>query len=50
MNLNKNVPRALELTFSPQEFNKETIIEKKYPSALDKLNNINYKDLEIEYI
>lgn len=44
------VPRALELTFSPQEFNKKMIVEKKYPSALDRPNNINYEDLEVEFI
>ncbi len=45
-----DVPRALELTFSPQEFNKKITVEKKYPSTLDKPNNINHEDLEIKFI
>ena len=44
-------PRALELTFSPNEYNK--ILDdndKKFPIDLDQPNNPNFPDLPIEFV
>ena len=46
-----NFPRALELTFSPNEYNK--ILDdndKKFPIDLDQPNNSNFPDLPIEFV
>ena len=44
------LPRALEITFSPKEFNTKLKDEdKKYPISLDQSNELNMKDLPIEF-
>tara|TARA_A100001234_G_scaffold221188_1_gene236221 strand:- start:337 stop:1095 length:759 start_codon:yes stop_codon:yes gene_type:complete len=43
------IPRAIELIFSPIEFNKKITKEKKYPTLLDNPNNKKYKDLKIVF-
>ena len=44
------LPRALEITFSPKQFNSKLKDEdKKYPISLDQSNVPNMKDLPIEF-
>ena len=44
------LPRALEITFSPKQFNSKLKDEdKKYPISLDQSNAPNMKDLPIEF-
>jgi hypothetical protein len=47
---NKEFPRALELTFSPNEFNKKIINEKKkFPISLDQSNTPGLQDYPLEF-